>query len=197
MKRRSKRVKLFIGVAMLIVVSAILVVAFIASMKSETKTKPDSTSQVDTQKESTPKDKESTEEPAVDVPVKTDEDAASIDPSTLATIEIAPAKLVISYVKGAGGFEYEVLRAKDGRRYIELRSSDLVGTKCDDDMGVFVTILESPNTSEQSTVTKTVDVEGTKYGLSVASPTCTDDAELLQKYQDAFTKPFSLLKKMN
>lgn len=126
-----------------------------------------------------------------------DSSAEDIDPATLATIDIEPASLTVSYVKGVGGFEYEVLRLSEGRRSVELRNADLVGTKCDQDTGVFVSIVQSPNESEQATIEKTTKVDGVTYGLSIASPTCTDEPELLKKYQDAFTKPFSLLKKLN
>lgn len=126
-----------------------------------------------------------------------EDDSIEIDPTTLATVDIEPANIKVSYIKGAGGFEYEVLRSKDGRKYVELRSPDLIGTKCEDDNGVFVSILESPNDSESATVSKRVTVDGTEYGLSVASATCTSKPEALAKYQDSFTKAFKLLQKLN
>ncbi|UTX51629.1 hypothetical protein KI440_01615 [Candidatus Saccharibacteria bacterium TM7i] len=126
-----------------------------------------------------------------------EDEAKKLDPATLGTVDITPVSLTVSYVKGVGGFEYEVLRASGGRKYVELRNEKLIGTKCNDDVGVFVSIVEAPNESEKATISKTTDVDGVQYGLSVASPTCTSDPELLQQYQDAFSKPFGLLKKLN
>jgi hypothetical protein len=91
-------------------------------------------------------------------------------------------------MKGVGGFEYEVLRAEGGRKYIELRNSELIGSKCDNDAGAFASIIETPSESEQGTLAKTTVVDGVKYGLSLALPTCTNNESLLKSYQDAFSK---------
>lgn len=195
MRQLSKQTKLIIGIALLIAaVSAVVAVVTLSGndsvqersdvSQSEKEGSITSESGVTTTDEAEP-DQESG--------VKTEE----IDPASLNTIEITPAGLTVSYLRGVGGFKYEVLRSNDGRKFIEFRNAELIGTKCEDDTGVFVSILESPNSSEQSTVAKSVDVEGVTYGLSVASVTCTSDSELLTKYQDAFVKPFSLLKKLN
>lgn len=195
MKRRNKRPKWVIPV----IVAAVLVVAIIITLLLFTSGR-------EAQQEDTPRYQDTPiqqkEEAPQDEPVDTtpdeqaSDDAASLDPATIGSIDIPPAGLVVSYIKGVGGFEYEVLRATNGRKYLELRNGDLVGTKCNDDAGVFVSILESPNESEKGSVSKTVTVDGTEYGLSVASPTCTNDTQLLEKYQEAFVKPFTLLKKL-
>lgn len=131
-----------------------------------------------------------TDKPAEDGPV------TDIDPALIGSTDIAPAGLTVSYMKGVGGFEYEVLRAEGGRKYIELRNSELIGSKCDNDAGAFASIIETPSESEQGTLAKTTVVDGVKYGLSLALPTCTNNESLLKSYQDAFSKPFSLLKKL-
>ncbi|HWT40418.1 MAG TPA: hypothetical protein VN081_04090 [Dongiaceae bacterium] len=119
------------------------------------------------------------------------------DPSTVSTIDIPPMGITVSYIKGVGAFSYQVQRTGDNRQYVAFSSDALIGTKCTDDTGNFASILESPNDNEKSTVSQTITVDGTTYGLSIASATCTSNADLLAKYQSAFTNAFSLLKKMN
>lgn len=119
----------------------------------------------------------------------------AIDPATLATIDVTPMALTVSYTKGVGGFEYEVLRRPNGTRYVEFSSPELVGTKCTNDKGVFASILESPASEEIATLAKTTTVGGMTYGLSLAAATCTSNATLLKDFQNAFSTPFSLLKK--
>lgn len=125
------------------------------------------------------------------------EEAPTIDPATVNTIDIPPMEITVSYVKGAGGFEYEVLRTPNGSQYVEFRSPELVGTKCTDDQGTFASILENPSSGEGSTIAKSVTVDDTQYGLSLSAANCTSDAAKLQKYQQSFNDAFSLLKKLN
>ena len=120
-----------------------------------------------------------------------------LDPATVNTIDIEPMELTVSYVKGSGGVEYEVLRTANGTRYVEFRSPTLIGTKCTNDEGAFASILANPDSNESTTLTKTTTVEETKYGLSLESSTCTSDEARLQAYQKSFSDAFSLLKKMN
>lgn len=122
--------------------------------------------------------------------------AANLDPSTVATIDISPMSITVSYVKGAGAFEYEVLRTPNGTQYVEFRSSDLVGTKCTNDQGAFASILASPTDDEVSTLSQKTVVDGTTYGLSLPNSTCTSNPDLLAKYQKSFSDAFTLLKKM-
>ena len=121
----------------------------------------------------------------------------TIDPATVSTIDIVPMNIVASYSKGVGAFEYEVLRRPNGTRYVEFSSPALVGTKCTDDKGTFVSILESPAADETATLAKTTVASGTTFGLSLAAATCTSNVDLLKNYQAAFSDPFSLLKKLN
>ncbi len=124
------------------------------------------------------------------------ESQTTLDPATVATIDIVPMTITVSYVKGAGAFEYEVLRAQNGTRYVEFRSRSLVGGKCTNDNGTFVSIIANPTDAESATLSKTTTVDGVKYGLSLADATCTSDAAALQKYQQSFSDAFSLLKKL-
>jgi cytoskeletal protein RodZ len=119
-----------------------------------------------------------------------------IDPSTADTIDIPPMNITVSYVKGVGGFEYEVLRTANGTQYVEFRSTDLVGTKCTNDQGAFASILASPTDDESSTLSQKIEVGGTTYGLSLAGSNCTSNPDLLAKYQKSFSDAFTLLKKM-
>lgn len=124
------------------------------------------------------------------------QDTPEIDPSTLSTLDIPGASLKLSFIKGAGGFEYRIFRSPDNRQHIELSSQQLIATKCDDDTGVFATIIEAPNESERTTLSKTTKVAQKEYGLLLTSPTCTDAPDLLKRYQDAFIAPFELLEKL-
>ena len=118
-----------------------------------------------------------------------------VDLSTVTTVDIEPVSLTVSYSKGVGGFDFEVLRTPSGTRYVQFSSPKLVGTKCTDDTGAFASIIEKPTADESTTLAKTTTIDGIAYGLSLAESTCTNNSDLLKQYQDAFSKPFSLLKK--
>lgn len=154
------------------------------SSNSTTDNQPDQQSPSPSQSDSTTKDDNTTNKPALDT-------------STVGTIDITPMGITASYVKGIGGFEYAVLRTPSGTQYVEFRSPSLVGTKCTDDAGAFASILANPQSDESATLTKTTTIDGTKYGLSLASSTCTSDTAKLKAYQDSFSDAFSLLKKTN
>lgn len=123
------------------------------------------------------------------------EEEAALDPATVGAIAIPPMSITVSYVKGVGGFEYEVLRTTNGTRYVEFRSGELAGTKCTNDTGAFASILAEPASNEATTLTKTTVVDGTTYGLALEGTTCTGDVEKLKSYQQSFSDAFSLLKK--
>lgn len=125
-------------------------------------------------------------------------DASTLDPATVSTIDIAPMFITVSYVKGLGAFEFRVLRTPSGTQYVEFTSPELIGTKCTDDKGAFVSIIQNPSSSESnSTVSQTVDIDTTKYGLALSGTNCTANVERLEQYQQSFAKAFSLLKKTN
>ena len=172
MMRHNKRVIGAIGI--IILVFAVLIGILFASgvFRGEVKSEPRQAPQTEVTGEvSSDQPSEETAGSPKQEPEETTE--PEVDPATLGTIDIEPAGLTVSYVKGVGGFQYEVKRASQGRKYLELSNESLIGTKCSNDTGVFVSIVESPNDSEKGSVAKTVVVEGTTYGLSVASPTCT------------------------
>ncbi|MGV9001690.1 MAG: hypothetical protein ACOH18_01905 [Candidatus Saccharimonadaceae bacterium] len=135
--------------------------------------------------------------PDANTSTDTSNNQAAPDPATVTTVDIAPMSITVSYIKGVGGFDYQVLRTSNGTRYVEFSSSELVGTKCTNDIGVFASILADPETNESTTLAKTTTMDGTKYGLSLEPSTCTSNAEKLQAYQKSFSDAFSLLKKMN
>ena len=127
----------------------------------------------------------------------TDAESTNLDPASVGTLDIAPLDIRVSYVKGAGGFEYQVSKTPSGTEYVEFSSAELVGTKCTDDTGAFASILVNPQSNEASTLDKTTTVSGTKYGLSLASDDCTSDAAKLKEYQKSFSDAFGLLKKLD
>lgn len=126
-----------------------------------------------------------------------DSDAQSIDPASVDSLDIEPLGVTVSYVKGVGGFEYEVLRTPSGTRYANFKNEGLVGTKCTDDKGVFASILVSPKEDEQATLAKKLSVDGVTYGLSLASAACTSNTDLLESYQQSFADAFGLIKKID
>lgn len=117
----------------------------------------------------------------------------SVDPATLTSVDIAPLGVTVFYSKGTPGFEYTVLRAADATQYAQFTSSDLIGTKCTNDEGVFASIIQNPSTNDAQTISQTVKVGNDTYGLSLASPGCTSNIDLLTKYQDGFKNGFANL----
>lgn len=138
----------------------------------------------------------STDDPNTPVSSGNTEPKSTVDPSTVSTIVIEPMSIEVAYVKGVGGFEFQVLRTPSGTQYVEFRNAELIGTKCTGDVGTFASIVESPSASEDtSTLSQKVTVDGTVYGLSLSGSNCTSDTTLLGKYQKSFSDAFSLLKK--
>jgi len=116
------------------------------------------------------------------------------DPATFSSIDIPPLDVTVYYTNNAPGFKYQVLRTSSGTSYVEFLSDDLVGTKCTNDEGAFASIIEEPSGSEAQTLVATTSLDGTTYGLSLASPTCTSNESLLATYQTAFKDGFSSLR---
>ncbi|MGH7218461.1 MAG: hypothetical protein ACREGE_03425 [Candidatus Microsaccharimonas sp.] len=200
-KDKRKLILLLSVLGMLLV--AVVTVAIIKAVNSDDSNglnesnQTSSTSDTTEQPATTTEESDKTQEDAPRATSPDTEEAPAIDPATVNTIDIEPMDITVSYVKGAGGFEYEVLRTPSGSQYVEFRSQDLVGTKCTDDQGAFASILENPSSSEGSTIAKSVTVGDMQYGLSLAAANCTSDAEKLQKYQQSFNDAFSLLKKQD
>lgn len=179
-------------IATLVVVGAlVLIVAIVAVVKAMSSSEPPASTE--TTKQETPEitDESETTDTPTGEPLE-----PTIDPATVTTVAIEPLSITVSYLKGVGGFDFEVLRSANGTKYVQFSSARLTGTKCTDDKGQFASIIENPSADEAATLAKTTTVDGTAYGLSLADATCTTDSELLKQYQDAFSGAFSLLKKM-
>jgi zona occludens toxin (predicted ATPase) len=121
--------------------------------------------------------------------------APAVDPTTLDTIDVQPLGITVSYTKGTPGFAFDIQKTADQTQYVEFTSTNLVGTKCTDDQGLFATIIKNPSSTEdQATLTATTKVGSDTYGLSLASDDCTGNAALLTTYQTGFKNGFSSLK---
>lgn len=195
LKGRSKLGKILAVAGALVLVVVIAIVAF--SLLSNRDTESDQAVNNGTQstdEQDTPVDTPATDQPA-EAPV-TPAPESTVDPAQVATVDIVPMTIVVPYVKGVGGFDYEVLRTASGTKYVQFSSSKLVGTKCTDDIGQFASIIEKPSADEATTLAKTTTIDGVQYGLSLADATCTSDADSLKQYQTSFSDAFSLLKKM-
>lgn len=199
-QKKGKRTLITAGIVLAILLAVIGTIAFIKAMgvngnkdpykQTSTQQTPQTpqSSNSDTSKPSTT--------PSDGATNNSTSTAPKLDPSTVSTIDISPMNITVSYVKGVGAFEYEVLRTPNGTQYVEFRSTDLVGTKCTNDQGAFASILASPSDDEQATVSQKTVVDGTTYGLSLPGATCTSNPDLLAKYQKSFSDAFTLLKKM-
>lgn len=200
-RKRSKRA-LYIVIGVLIaLVFVVGIVVFAKTSNNETSKNADTSPSTDTTKTpdaTTPSNSENdnnTSNETPDVPKDTT-NTATIDPGQVSTIAIEPMLITVSYMKGIEGFDFQVLRNPNGTKYVQFSAPKLVGTKCTNDVGAFVSIIENPTADEAATLTKTTETDGKTYGLSLADATCTADAALLKQYQDAFSEPFSLLKKI-
>ena len=200
-QQNAKRRKLIIIgaiVAVLLIIGIVVAVNALGSGKKdpykqvETTNTPDNSADKPTNTDTTPAP--DTDEPKDENDTST---TTTLDPATVSTVTIEPMKLIVSYVKSGSGFEYYVLRTASGTQYVEFSSPELVGTKCTDDKGVFASIVESPSAAEKPTMTKTVKVDGTEYGLSLSGDNCTKDPELLKQFQSSFSDAFSLLKRVD
>jgi len=195
MVQKKGRRKLFTAIAvlgaLLLIIAVISVVK--ATMSDNEPSVSTQTSSQDTPSVSDDTEPNNTDQPATSEPVA---EQPAIDPATVATVAIEPMTITVSYLKGVGGFDYEVLRTGSGTKYVQFSSTKLAGTKCTNDEGQFASIIQKPSKDEATTLAKTTTVDGTEYGLSLADSTCTSDSELLKQYQDAFSGAFSLLKKL-
>jgi cytoskeletal protein RodZ len=185
-------------VTTLVVIGVIvLVVAIIVAVRALSSKPTDTTSTTSTNDSpALTEEAEKTQKPSSTTTPEETTAQSTVDPATVSTVSIEPMSLNVSYIKGIGGFDYEVKRAPNGTKYVQFSSTKLVGTKCTDDVGSFASIIDSPTADESTTLAETATVDGTSYGLSLADPTCTSDPTLLQQYQSAFSEAFTLLKKM-
>jgi hypothetical protein len=196
MVQKSGRKKLLTALAVVGALLLIVMVIVVAkAMSNNDSSVPIQTTTQDTPAVNDDTDASKTDEP-VTVKPETPTEQPAIDPEKVAQVTIEPMSITVSYMKGIGGFDYEVLRTGSGTKYVEFSSTKLAGTKCTNDEGQFASIIEKPSADEAATLSKTTTVEGIEYGLSLADSTCTSDSALLKQYQDAFSGAFSLLKKM-
>lgn len=134
------------------------------------------------------------EEPEPEKDDPKEADASSIDPATVSTVAIEQLGVSVSYVKGLSGFSYSINQSTEGTQYAAFSSDQLAGTKCTDDVGVFATIVKNPQSQEdQTTLSARKTVNGTLYGLSLPSATCTSDSALFSQYQASFKDAFGLI----
>lgn len=198
-RRVNRRALLTAGAILVVLLVAIGTIAIIRALnppKQDPYLQPETSTTTETTTETPVETPETPTEETDETPASSENDP-ELDPATVGTIAIEPMELTVSYVKGTGGFEYQVLRTANGTRYVEFRSESLVGTKCTDDKGAFASILADPTSNERSTLTKTTELDGATYGLSLEGTACTSDVVSLQAYQKSFSDAFSLLKKID
>lgn len=194
MVQKSRKRSLITAISILVVL--LVVIGIVALMSSLNKKDDPYVQSQSTDTTNIPTEDVEDETPPSDEVDPVETDVETVDPATVSTIDIAPLSITVSYVKGIGAFEYEVLRAPNGTRYVEFRSTNIIGTKCTNDAGTFASIIVSPTDSESATLSKKTTVDDTTYGLSLADATCTTDTEKLEQYQKSFSDGFSLLKKI-
>lgn len=176
-------------VALVIVILAVVVFAIVQhnNVKRPVSVVKDATNQVASKDTTTETDAADTATP-VTTP-------STPDPSTLSTIAVDALGVTVAYTKGTPSFEYSVEKTDDNTQYAEFTAADLVGTKCTDDQGLFASIIKNPtSTEDQTTIAQTVKIGSDTYGLSLASPGCTANTDLLSQYQSGFKDGFSSLK---
>lgn len=195
MVRRIGKKTLIISLAILVVLLIIIGIAVFINSQSSNPTSDTSktTNQSEKQEPEIPEEAGTSSGPLV--PEDTTSEVA-IDPEQVSTTAIEPMGITVSYIKGIEGFEFQVLMNPNGTQYVQFSSSTLAGTRCTDDIGVFASIIEAPTENENATLVKTTTVDSTTYGLSLSDASCTNDEALLKQYQEAFSAPFTLLKKM-
>ena len=194
MVQKKGRRKLFTVLA--VIGAILLIIGIVAVVRALSSNEP--TTSTETTKKDTPAvsdEAKSTDKPDTETPEKTPPEAA-VDPARVTTVNIDPMAITVSYIKGIGGFDFEVKRTPNGTKFVTFSSTKLVGTKCTNDTGEFASIIDSPGANETATLAKTTVVDGMTYGLSLADETCTPDTALLKQYQDSFSQAFTLLKKM-
>src|SRR5690606_9516592 len=110
---------------LLVAIGTVAVIRALSSDKADPYIVRDESSQTSSTSDEAVTQTETSNESSSSVPdpsgaTSSEEDAAStIDPSTVNTIDIVPMDITVSYVKGAGGFEFEVLRTPNGSQYVE------------------------------------------------------------------------------
>jgi len=187
MAKTQGKKKLIVIVA--VIVAILLVVGAIYAKRQSQITNETSTT---TTQAAVPETSVATETDDTDSKTETS-DVPAVDPETLSSIPIESLGVTVYYSKGTPGFEYMINRTADKTQYADFTSADLVGTKCTDDKGLFVSIIKNPATESQTSISETVKVGEDTYGLSLTGSSCTDDTDLLTQYQTGFKNGFSSL----
>lgn len=190
MKVRNKRKLLWIIIAS---VAAVLIIGSVVaySMFEASESEADPFTQTEqTTTETEPKEKEVVAE----TPDPAPEPETPLDPASVSTVDVEPLNITVSYVKGVPGFAFSVSRTQSNTEYVDFHSTELVGTKCTDDEGVFATIIKNPEDADSATISETKTLEGDVYGLSLPESTCTSNIELFEQYQQSFEDAYGLLR---
>lgn len=189
---RIQRRTVFITAAIVLVVILLIALAVVLTKKHAT---PATTTATNASQQPTSSKDTTTETDSTETTSPTNQTTAPVaDPSTLSSVDIDGLGIKVFYTKGTPGFEYAIKKTTDGTQYVEFTSTDLIGTKCTNDEGVFAMITKNPSASEdQGTVSQTTKVGNDSYGLSLASASCTSNDELLNQYQTGFKNGFSSL----
>lgn len=192
----KKRSKVGLIISILVLLATIVVVGIIVFNQRDSDISDTSSTNISNNDVEENPDGSEIETP--EVPNQPEQPAGSnVDPSQFAMVDVEPLNIRVAYEKTIPGFLFFIKRTDVGTRYVEFTYDKLKGDKCTNDEGLFMTIIENPSTPEDmSTLAKTTVVDGTTYGLTLASDTCTNDKALLQRYQAAFSDGFSLLESM-
>lgn len=192
MAYRAARRKLIIGaiVAVVVLFVCLLIWSIVRPFDAPETTAPNSA--MSEPQQDTPND---SSDAAVDTePTVNEAETPTIDPATLSVVAVEPLGISVSYIKGVPPFSFSVNQTDVGTQYAEFSSDQLIGTKCTDDDGTFVSIVKNPTSQEDQTTLSLIKKIGSDtYGLSLPSATCTPDTSLFTQYQAAFKDAFGLL----
>ena len=183
---KKRLIVTLIVLAVILLVVAGVYARYTSQTRSDTDTKTTSAADIPPKATTTETDKAEETKPA--------SEAVAVDPESLSSVAIEPLGVTVFYTKGTPGFDYSIKKTADSTQYADFTSTDLVGTKCTDDDGLFASIIKNPASSgADTTISKTVKVGDDTYGLSLTGAGCTNNTELLSKYQNGFSEGFTSL----
>ena len=188
---KSRGVKKYIAAAVLLVVIITATIVILQLNKTDAGRSAGSTDTVD--QTPVPTGTPDASKESVKTIVAEKPTVATVDPETLNSVAIEPLGVTVFYTKGTPGFDFTVLKAAANTQFVQFTSPDLIGTKCTDDEGVFASIIKDATDSEAQTISETVKLGSSTFGLVLATAGCTGNVELLQSYQDGFKAGFSSL----
>jgi cytoskeletal protein RodZ len=191
-RSNKSRIRMIIILCAVVLIGAIATI-FIVRQNSTNETTTNKTETAGTA-EPAPDDTDATVDAPTDTTSPAESETPTVDPATLSSIDIEPLGITVAYTKGVPGFDFNVKRTASSTQYVEFSSTELAGTKCTDDEGLFASIIKNPSTNEDQTVSQTVTVGSDTYGLSLSAKGCTTNPALLEEYQSAFKNGFPSLK---